>query len=418
MTSDPPRLAFVYHPRSFGTFALAKAAERVCELVWVVDTSVPEVGSMPRLLRRLGELVDIAGMSADDVAASIAAARPDAILSLKDSQLVWTARVAQRLGLPFVSAEVAQRLTDKYAQRVALRAAGLAVPGFWPIPETDDAPAWAALAAQATFPALCKPRRGSGSRDVVRVQSLEELRLAVLAGGPGTGPPQDLLLEEYLRDRPGDEGRDFAGYVSVESIVSDGRTSHLAITGRFPPAEPFREAGFFIPSALEPPERRAVLELASAAIAALGVNLGCLHTEIKLTPDGPRVIELNGRMGGGTPDMLAAVTDIDLLAIAMRLALGERIVFDAMPPCSGVVYVRYAHAPTSMRTISAVDGLERLREDPRVRQVVLNRGPGQDVDWREGNWGHVFSVHGVVSDHAELEALARRINSDTQIRGR
>jgi hypothetical protein len=53
-----------------------------------------------------------------------------------------------------------------------------------------------------------------------------------------------------------------------------------------------------------------------------------------------------------------------------------------------------------------------------VGQVVLNRGPGQDVDWREGNWGHVFSVHGVVSDHAELEALARRINSDTQIRGR
>jgi biotin carboxylase len=411
-------LAFAYHPRSFGTFEVAKAAEGVCRLVWVVDTGMPEVDSMSRLLRRLGDLVDVAGMSVDDAAASIATSRPDGLLALHDSLLPWTARVAEQLELPFIAPGVAESLADKYAQRTALRAGGLAVPGFWRIPGVDDVQAWADLAAQASFPALLKPRIGLGSHDVVRVQSMDELqlRLADLRGESDSQPGR-LLLEEYLHDRPSDEGRDFAGYVSVESIVSDGHASHLAITGRFPPTEPFRETGFFIPSALDDADRRDVLDTAGAAIAALGVTHGCLHTEIKLTPQGPRVIELNGRMGGGTPDMLAAVTDIDLMAIAMRLALGERIVFDDMPHWKGVVYVLYAHAPTSMHRILAVDGLDRLRSNPSVDRVMLNRGPGHNVDWREGNWGHVFSVHGVVADHAELATLARHIDAETRISG-
>jgi biotin carboxylase len=262
-----------------------------------------------------------------------------------------------------------------------------------------------------------KPRSGLGSRDVVRVESIQDLRREV---GSIADPVEraHLLLEEYLRDRPSDQDGVFAGYVSVESIVSDGRTSHLAITGRFPPAEPFRETGFFIPDALSDDDRRQVLETASATIAALGLTHGCVHTEIKLTPDGARAIELNGRMGGGTPEMLAAVTDIDLLGISMRLALGERVVFDQMPRASGVVYVLYAHAPVSMSEVLAVDGLDRLRRDPRVERVLLNRGPGHSVDWREGNWDHVFSVHGVVADHAQLAAVARAIDGETRIHGR
>ena len=418
MSDSRRRLAFVYHPQSFGTFALAKAAQRICDLVWVADTSVPRVSSMSRLLSRLGELVDVGGLSVEEAAAAVAAARPDGILALHDSQLPWTASIARRLALPCVSPEVAERLADKYIQREALRAAGLPVGGCWALPDEDDRQAWTELATQARFPAVLKPRRGAGSRDVVAVRSLEELpaRLAEISDGPGSRSSQ-LLLDEYLRDRPSDEGQDFAGYVSVESIVSAGRVSHLAITGRFPPAEPFRESGFFIPSALDHDERDAVLEVAGAATAAIGVTVGCLHTEIKLTPDGPRVIEVNGRVGGGTPEMLAAVTDVDLLGIAMRLALGEPIEFDEMPHCARVVYVLYAHAPASMRRIIAIDGLQRLRADPNIQRVMLNRGPGQSVHWREGNWGHVFSVHGVVDDHEQLKTVARQIHAETLIRG-
>ena len=409
------RLAFVFHPFSFGAIEVAKAAQDLCELTWVIDTSVSDTELMSQLLRRLGVVVDVAGMSSENAAARIAENRPDGILALHDSLLNWTARVAERLELPFHSPEVSARLTDKYLQRVALRSAGLPVPGFWPIPDADDGAGWSALAADVRFPSLLKPRTGAGSRDVVPVGSLDELRsrLAELAGAEGPG----YVVEEYLPGRPRDEGQEFAGYVSVESIVSKGTVSHLAITGRTPPAEPFRETGFFIPSALGSDDRETVLGVATAAIAALGVVTGGLHTEVKLTPDGPRVIEINGRVGGGTPAMLAAVTGVDLLPVVMRLALGETVIFDEIPPCSGVVFVLYRHAPASMRQVAAVEGLDRLRSDPRVDRVILNRGPGQTVDWRDGNWGHVFSVHGVVENHDELKRLARQIRAETEVRG-
>jgi biotin carboxylase len=417
--SSRPRLAFAYHPRSFGTMAIAEAADGICELIWILDTSEPEISSMARLLRRLGDVVDVAGMSREDAAAAIAASRPHGILALADSLLLWTAQVAALLELKFMSPEVAERLTDKYAQRVALQRAGLPVPGFWPIPDDHaDEHAWMALAQAASFPAVLKPRRGEGSRDVVRVESMQELRAKVAETPSSSGSGGDeLVLEEYLRDRPGSAQHHFADYVSVESVVSGGQISHLAITGRFPPAEPFRETGFFIPCAFEQDERAAIAEVASAAVAALGIRDGALHTEVKMTPDGPRVIELNGRIGGGVPEMLADATGVELLPIALRVALGESIVLDAMPPCAQVGYLLYVQAPSSMTKISAVDGLEELRALPGVEEVTLNRGPGRAVDWRSGNHGHVFSVRGSAASHEMLMSIEQYATTEVQIQG-
>jgi biotin carboxylase len=397
--------------------AIAQAGEGICELVWIVDTSVPEVGSMTRLLARIGDVVDVAGMSLEEAAGAVAAARVDGILALADGLLAWTARVAALLELRFMSPEVAERLTDKYVQRAALQRAGLPVPGYWRIPADDDQDAWEALARAARFPAVLKPRSGEGSRDTVRVQSLPELRAMVAETTEAPGSGGGLVLEEYLRDRPGSASHPFADYVSVESVVSDAHVSHLAITGRFPPAEPFRETGFFIPSAFDDEQSKLIAEVASAAVQAVGLQMGLLHTEVKMTPDGPRVIEVNGRIGGGVPEMLADATGVELLPMALRVALGESIAFETMPRCVQVGYLLYVQAPLAMRTIRSVDGLDRLRAHPGVQEVILNRGPGSAVDWRSGNHGHVFSVRGSVADHEALRSLERYVNTEVQIHG-
>jgi biotin carboxylase len=417
-SSNSPRLAFSYHPRSFGTLAIAEAAEGICDLIWIVDTTDPEISSMSRLLRRIGEVVDVAGMSFEEAVAAIAASRPDGILALADSLLLWTARVAALLDLRFMSPEVTERLTDKYAQRVALEQAGLPVPGFWRIPDDDDEDSWTELARAASFPAVLKPRRGEGSRDTVRVQSFQELRSMVAETPSASGSVRpDLVLEEYLQDRPRAGRHHFADYVSVESVVSQGQISHLAITGRFPPAEPFRETGFFIPCALDQDELAAIADVATAAVQAAGVRVGLLHTEVKLTPEGPRIIELNGRIGGGVPEMLADATGLELLPLALRVALGESIVFDTVPRCTQIGYLLYVQAPFSMTTIRTVDGLDQLRAQPGVQEVTLNRGPGRAVDWRSGNHGHVFSVRGSVATHEMLRSIERYANTEVQIHG-
>jgi hypothetical protein len=200
--------------------------------------------------------------------------------------------------------------------------------------------------------------------------------------------------------------------------VSVGRVQHVAVTGRFPPAPPFRESGFFIDAAVTDTDRRAALEAATAAVQALGVRIGCLHTEIKFTPDGPRVIELNGRIGGGVPEMLHdAGSQVELLSLSMRLALGEPAVFVDRARLERVGFLFYVHAPDTMLRVTGVDGLKRLSADPAVTSVILNRGPGQVVDWHEGNHGHVFSVRGAAADHDALIEIAHRVKTEVAIIG-
>jgi biotin carboxylase len=413
--SQPPgrTLAFVHHPKSFSAFQLAEAARGVCSIVWIVDSAADDSTVTKRLLPRFGTVIDVAGMDAEQAAAAVADLRPDGILSLKDSRLKFTADLAARLGLPFHSPEVAARLTDKHAQRLALREAGVPVPGFHPVPPLDDAEGWQELEQMIRFPAVLKPRLGNeASRDTVRVASLDEVR-EIVASGTG----EELVLEEYLGDRDGAVRACFADYVSVESVVSHGQISHVAVNGRFPPAEPFRESGFFIDAELSSSDRQAALDTATAALQAFGIETGCPHTEIKFTPEGPRVIEVNGRIGGGVPEMLADITDVALLQDAMRIALGDTVHYERPLVPDRVGFLFYVHAPRWMHQITSVEGLDRLSADPDVTEVTLNRGPGQAVDWREGNHGHVFSLRGTVADHDALEVMDRRVHGEVQISG-
>ncbi len=401
------KLAYVFEPTSFATLALYEAASALCELLWVVDASRPDVSELSRLLGRLGTIVDVAGLALDDAAALIASHEPQGILGLADDALRWTADLAERLGLAFHTPACAHRLTDKHAQRQALEEGGLVVPRSWVVALSVDDAEIDALEAQVRFPAVLKPRRGEASRDTLPVASLDELRAHLDTLRAESAPTREFVLEEFIPDASGSPGgQGFAGYVSVESFVSGGEACHLAVTGRMPPAFPFRETGFFIPSALDAELQVEVLRTATAAAAALGVAIGCLHTEVKLTDDGPVVIEVNGRIGGGVPEMLAAVTDVRFLNVAMRLALGESIACEGLRPCDRLAFLFYVHAPQELRVVTALEGIDELRDVPGVDEVILRRGPGQAIDWREGNHGHVLSVFGTTEDHDGL----RRVN--------
>ena len=413
------KLAFVYDAHTPAVMALAVDAKEVCDVLWIVDTSQEGVASIARLLRRYGTCLDVAGLSDDETARALTDHHVDGILALADGALEWTAHLAQRLGLTFMTADAAQRLTDKFVQRRALRHAGLAAPGSWVLEPSDASAAFTTVEREAKFPCVLKPRIGAASRDTIPVATFAELRALWDIYTSSGDPLQEFVLEEYIADSPDDPGGvGFAGYVSVESFVCSGRITHLAINGRMPAAPPFRETGFFIPAALDDAWTRAVLNCASQAITAMDIPVGCLHTEIKLTPSGPVIIEVNGRIGGGVPELLAAANGVQFLSLAMRLALGETIEIEEMPTCSRVAYLLYVQAPENIRTVTAVEGLRELAEVAGVDEIVLNRGPGQPVDWREGNHGYVYSVFGTTTDHDELRKLYQRATQDVRIIGR
>ena len=413
--SELPTLAYVYPPRSFATMSLVEAATGRCHLLWIIDSSDPDVASMARLLKRFGTCIDVAGLDLDGAVAAITPFQPDALLTLADDCLVFGAELADRLGLAFTTPDVGRRLTDKHAQRAALASAGLEVPRQWLISPSEPS-IFEEILRDARFPAVLKPRRGEGSRDTMPISTFEELTSLWRSEGFADSD-RDFVFEEYIPDSEEPlGGRDFAGYVSVESVVSHGVVSHLAINGRMPPAFPFRETGFFIPADLDEALSKRVLALAASAAHALGVIQGCLHTEIKLTPTGPVVIEVNGRIGGGVPEMLMAATGINLLAIAFDVALGVNVVLP-FPTPERLAYLFYVQAPAQMSCILAVEGLAELREESGVEEIILNRGPGADVSWRHGNHGHVVSVLGTTANHDGLRRINTLISQLIRIEG-
>ncbi len=402
-------------PRSHPPFQVAEAASGLCRLLWLIDGSLAANAVTTRLLRKLGTVVDVAGMSPEEIAASLRAHSPDGVLALRDEDIVLLALVAADLGLDYHPPEVARRLVDKLLQREALRDAGLPSPLCWEVPAQRDPAAVEAFAATVEYPAVLKPRRASGSRYAMPVADRGDLARSLAMLPPEAGGETGMLVEQYLpglRTEPSDR---FADFLSVESLVVAGEIRHVALNGRFPLAEPFRETGTFIPAELSQGQQTAVLEVATAALDAIGVKTGAFHTEIKLTPGGPRVIEVNGRIGGGVPEMLLRASGVSLFELAMHLALGEPVHVDGLIPCPKVGWRLMFQLPTSARRVVSVAGLERVAGLGGISSVFLNRSSGDSVDWRVGTGDYVYEVTGVSASHDELLAVNRLLHEEVSV---
>ncbi len=416
-----PRLAYVYDPLSFAPLSVTEAADGICDLIWVIDSTKPDARTIAKLLRRFGPVIDSADLTLEQVAVRVREHEPDGILSMHDADLVWTAELAELLGLPFHSHATAVTLTDKNAQRTALARAGLPVPPFSIIPAAADPAAISQIGSTFRYPAVLKPRNGQSSRDTLPIASYEELEATLLdlRRRPGA-PVEDFVLEGYIPDATSElGGHGFASFVSVESVVEHGQVAHASISARTPFRWPFLETGYCTPTALAPALQAEVLKVAGDAARALQVETSCLHTEIKLTDDGPVIIEVNGRPGGGMSEMLERASDgsFSIVKSALRLAVGEHVGLTGPIECSRVGYLLYAFPQTDLEWIDGVEGLGHLGERDGVDEVVLVRGPGQRVDWREGSEAHVFHLTGTTANHDELLQLIAAIPTLVRIEG-
>jgi biotin carboxylase len=249
--------------------------------------------------------------------ARLARGRPRvAILTWDETLLEATAQAAERLGLPHMSAAAAARCRDKYATRAGLAAAGLPAVRYRLARSAEEA---AAAGRELGYPVVVKPRALAGSvgvtlaPDEAAVRSAfavaDAARYATLPAGHG------VLIEEYL-DGP---------EISVDSVVLDGAVRCVHVARKrvgFPPS--FEEVGHVITDWLDEPWAQPVRDAVSAAHRALGVNHGVTHAELRLTPAGPRLVELNGRLGGDfIPFGSRLATGIDLVAAAAELGFGR-----------------------------------------------------------------------------------------------
>jgi hypothetical protein len=224
-----------------------------------------------------------------------------------------------------------------------------------------------------------------------------------------------MLVEEFLPDSKDAMGSDFASFVSVESVIGGGRLRHLAMMGKFPLAPPFRETGHFTPCHLPTPLVEEVLDVVATAVHGLGIVIGSLHTEVKLTPSGPRIIEVNGRTGGAVPAVLSAAGGCSLIEAAMRVALGHTPSDEGLSPCNRLGYRINLQPPMSARQVAAIEGLEKVRQLPTVLAVSVLRQAGDAVNWRLGTDELVLAVIGAVDSLDDLRTVRTEVDEMVSI---
>lgn len=282
----------------------------------------------------------------------------------------FASRIARRLELPFHPVEATDRARDKHNARQACLRAGLAGPRFARIDgpgDIEDA------AGHVGFPAVLKPVTGVGSVQTFKVRDLDELRrrcagilgtVEVARAGASAGLSSDqawfnlmwsggtsLLLESWIEGPKFDVDLVFDGGQAVYGRVTDD----VLLCG-------LRDVRRVAPSCLRPADEREITEYAAACVSALGFRRGAFNVEVKRTVEGPRLIEVNGRLGGySTTDIHQEVWGVDLVEQWLRLSLD-------LPP---------RITPRSPACFVAESLLPSPRSGTVLRDDFLDRFPGQ-----------------------------------------
>jgi D-alanine-D-alanine ligase len=299
----------------------------------------------------------------------------DGALTFWENAVPLCAALCERFGWKGHPQQAALTARNKLALRQSLEAQKL---GKYspPFGEIKNLRELEREAKRIGFPLVLKPAWGVKSQFVVRADTLEEAKSAFEYIKGNMSPDFDpiyssgtqIMVEGYL------EGAE----VDVDLLVQDGLIKFHAFTDNFPTIEPFFvETGDAMPSRHEDTDLEAVLMMAREVVAAVGLTDGALHLEAKIDARGPKLIELNARMGGDyLYDWIKTVWDVDLVEQAARIATGlpcePKRRKDAkvhlvgkylIPPHSGVV-----------STLSAP-----ARDKEKIHDITLQKEPGDPV---------------------------------------
>ena len=319
--------------------------------------------------------VDVIAVDRDPQALGFALAHDRAVLSSEDEEAVdrlarardvagivspgadWpvgiAARVAERIGLPHpIDGRTGSIATSKTRQREVFAAAG--VPHARVVDPTD---------ADLRFPVVVKAPDRQGQRGLTLVERREELSPA-LETAVAESRNGSALVEEHVA---GPE-------LTVNAVSVDGRFVPLIVTDRLT-AEP---PAFGVALAHVAPSEHATgpaVDVARAAVEAVGIRHGPSYTQVRLGAAGPIVMEVAARLGGGhDAELCAAATGVDLNRLAVAFALGEDVSAPDMSSCLARSAAVAFLVPPVGRLLQ-VEGVPEAASLPNVETVRIYRRP-------------------------------------------
>lgn len=280
------------------------------------------------------------------------------------------AYVAEKMGLPGNPYESVKLLTEKDLFRKFLKEHGLNCPKAQGFTSYEDA-----LAAihEFQFPVMVKPVDSSGSKGVVKIYSVEELKAAVeeaLSYSRG----KRFIVEEFIVKK---------GYqVSGDGFSVDGKLVFTSYGNELYSGKGTREyvaLGEFWPSLLTPEQKLKVDEELQKLITALGMRTSAYNIEVILDEhDTVYVLELGPRNGGSyIPQLIQYATGVDLVKYTILAAAGDLQEELQMAPTTGV-YSNYMILSTKSGTFKGLWFAENFKKN-NLMDVYCTYHEGDEV---------------------------------------
>lgn len=322
--------------------------------------------------------------------------RPDFIItSTSDMPVRTVSWVNEKLGLlSDISYEDAICATDKVAMRNRMKKCGVPIPEFHEISKLSEF-----LDAVKIMPDqfILKPADNAASRGVILVDKNnkpdygELYRYCIQYSRNGKA-----LVEEYMT---GPE-------VSVESYTVNGEPHIITITDKIVTELPFFvELGHTEPSRLPIEQQEDIKKVAESAIRAIGMRNGPSHTEIKVTPDGAKLVEIAARLGGDfiTSKLVPLSTGVDMIECSFSTLLDEEVCYKNT--LSRGAAIRFIQGEKGI--LSEIEGVDEAWQMPGVQEVELYMKPGEYIKRPENSSdrvGHVIAI-GKNANEAAFNAM-------------
>lgn len=326
-----------------------------------------------------------------------------AVVSFTEWGLESASVVAEALGVAANPLRPVRSTRDKLLMRRILEAAGMGTVRYRCCRTLRDA---AAFLAATNGPVILKPAHGAGSHGVSFVADGSALPDAWRWTTEGT---DDLVLaEEYL------DGPEY----SVEAVTFDGRHHVVAVTEKVTTGPPhFVELGHQTPARLPAIAHEATTAHVTSFLDLIGQRVGPTHTEVKIVPDGVRIIESQTRTGGDQIwELVIRSCGYDLHRATLEHLLTGRTT-PARRPRSAAAIRFFA---VEDRVVGRVCGVEAARRSPGVTRVVVTAVPGvrygQLVDSRS-RVGYVLAEGGTTAQAARRAEAAAALVTFTSAAG-
>ena len=221
-------------------------------------------------------------------------------------------------------------------------------------------------------------------------------------------PGSEVVIEQYL------VGPQFCvdGFVMTDGTV---HAFEFAKTELGP--EPyFQNIGFTMCRPEDLPESGILSDYVMAVIKAVGITVGAFHSELRLTKDGPVLIEIANRLPSDhMPVMSEKATGISFAKCALA-AVCELPLPKPGVPKARVAASQYVIAPGLMgQAYKRLDGLEAITSSPLVDEFFIDIPAGKIIPPYADARSRIVEIQYHADSIAEAQAFRERIIKEIRV---